>query len=146
MMETQGAIIIPTQNPHLGKGKGVRKKKNCKQTETLATAFQSRQQWSKDDINKLSEMTGLTKSQVYKWNWDMRKRSVADLNEMSNEPQLTDEDQSKIIKGPSKSKKVEPSVTSAFRLYMPTDMDSAGKLNKMSNFPSIGDAPSMEAI
>ena len=30
--------------------------------------------WSKEKITKISQMTGLTESQVYKWCWDQKKK------------------------------------------------------------------------
>lgn len=30
--------------------------------------------WSKELITKISEITGLTESQIYKWNWDQKKK------------------------------------------------------------------------
>ena len=31
--------------------------------------------WDKEDIKKIARKVGLKESQIYKWNWDMRKKN-----------------------------------------------------------------------
>lgn len=32
--------------------------------------------WTKEKINKMAEVTGLSQSQVYKWCWDQKKKNL----------------------------------------------------------------------
>lgn len=41
--------------------------------------FKAKPIWSREDIANLAACTGLTRSQVYKWNWDMRKKFCPNL-------------------------------------------------------------------
>lgn len=94
-------------------------------------------------------MTGLTRSQIYKWNWDMRKRNGIDLNELSNQ-WLTSEESEPIKERAKEAKqtvkpnktKIKPSIDSAFKLYRPAesltfDQGSLSKLKPHWNLPSI---------
>ena len=40
----------------------------------LLREFNRNTEWSKDQITNLSRLTGLSEGQVYKWNWDQRKK------------------------------------------------------------------------
>ena len=51
-----------------------RKRKNTMQLKILKAEYQKNKEWSKELITKISEMTGLTESQIYKWNWDQKKK------------------------------------------------------------------------
>ena len=50
----------------------------------LEKAYKARNDWNRDDIINLAKFTGLTKSQIYKWNWDIRKRGKFTEQEASN--------------------------------------------------------------
>ena len=69
-----GTTITIVPHQRVGKGRGQRKKKNLKQIEDLDKVFKAKPLWSNDDVSQLAACTKLTKTQVYKWNWDMRKR------------------------------------------------------------------------
>lgn len=51
-----------------------RKRKNTLQLKVLKSEYIKNKDWSKELITKISEMTGLTESQIYKWNWDQKKK------------------------------------------------------------------------
>jgi hypothetical protein len=51
-----------------------RKRKNTMQLKILKAEYLKNKEWSKDLITKISNMTGLTESQIYKWNWDQKKK------------------------------------------------------------------------
>jgi hypothetical protein len=51
-----------------------RKRKNTMQLKILKAEYAKNKEWSKELITKISEMTGLTESQIYKWNWDQKKK------------------------------------------------------------------------
>lgn len=51
-----------------------RKRKNTVQLKVLKAEYLKNKEWSKELITKISEMTGLTESQIYKWNWDQKKK------------------------------------------------------------------------
>ena len=41
----------------------------------LKNEFDRESNWSKDKIADMSELTGLSQSQVYKWWWDQKKKT-----------------------------------------------------------------------
>jgi hypothetical protein len=51
-----------------------RKRKNTMQLKVLKTEYAKNKEWSKELISKISQATGLTESQIYKWNWDQKKK------------------------------------------------------------------------
>lgn len=61
----------------------IRKSEN--QIQELIIEFRINQEWTKEKVAQLSEYTGLSESQVYKWNWDQRKKFNLDLENMEAE-------------------------------------------------------------
>lgn len=63
-----------------------KRRKTRFQIECLLSAFDSRRVWTKEEIDQLSAKTGLSTGQVYKWNWDFRKKRkkqvVLEANQM----------------------------------------------------------------
>lgn len=53
-----------------------RKRKSTAQIKILKAEFDLEPNWSKDKIAEMSERTGLSQSQVYKWWWDQKKKNV----------------------------------------------------------------------
>ena len=53
-----------------------RLRKNSAQNKILMTEFQKNPHWSKRKIQQLHERLGLKCSQIYKWNWDMLRKSM----------------------------------------------------------------------
>lgn len=51
-----------------------RKRKNMNQLKVLKAEYLKCKDWSKELITRISEITGLTESQIYKWNWDQKKK------------------------------------------------------------------------
>ena len=51
-----------------------RNRKNNEQISLLISEFESNQNWDKDTISLLANRTGLSEGQVYKWNWDYKKK------------------------------------------------------------------------
>lgn len=65
---------LPT---HLPNGERIirrRKRKNREQMQLLAVEFDKNPEWSKERLHELSELTGLSEAQIYKWGWDQRKK------------------------------------------------------------------------
>jgi hypothetical protein len=56
-----------------------RKRKNINQLKVLKSEYLKNKDWSKELITKISEITGLTESQIYKWNWDQKKKEEDEL-------------------------------------------------------------------
>eukprot|EP00347_Sterkiella_histriomuscorum_P015151 403358126 len=52
-----------------------RQRKNLYQHNILVEEFDKNPNWDKDQIKQLSDRLGLKESQIYKWNWDHRKKS-----------------------------------------------------------------------
>lgn len=53
-----------------------RKRKSTAQIRMLKNEFDSESNWSKEKIAEMSEITGLSQSQVYKWWWDQKKKTA----------------------------------------------------------------------
>jgi len=54
--------------------KSRRKRKNKGQIKKLEDEFSKNPHWSNDDVERISKELKLDKSQVYKWNWDQKKK------------------------------------------------------------------------
>lgn len=70
--------IIRHNSSAKSKEKKKRQRKNLDQHEILLAYFQKNPNWDKQIIQKLSDMIGLKESQIYKWNWDQRKKDAAE--------------------------------------------------------------------
>lgn len=67
-----------------------RLRKNSAQNKILMSEFQKNPHWSKRKIQQLHERLGLKPSQIYKWNWDMLRKSMetdTKLIEIGGNPQ-----------------------------------------------------------
>lgn len=53
-----------------------RKRKSTAQIKILKHELQNEPNWSKEKIAEMSEITGLSQSQVYKWWWDQKKKNA----------------------------------------------------------------------
>ena len=51
-----------------------RVRKDESQIQLLIQAFKKNTDWSKEEVTELSQRSGLTESQVYKWAWDQKKK------------------------------------------------------------------------
>lgn len=70
------------ENSELESSNTKRLRKNCDQTKILLEEYKG-EQWSKDQLEVLAIQSGLTESQVYKWNWDrLRKDRPNDAEDM----------------------------------------------------------------
>lgn len=49
------------------------------QLKVLKAEYLKNKDWSKELITKISEITGLTESQIYKWNWDQKKKEEDEM-------------------------------------------------------------------
>eukprot|EP00343_Euplotes_focardii_P007070 CAMPEP_0205823116 /NCGR_PEP_ID=MMETSP0206-20130828/15097_1 /ASSEMBLY_ACC=CAM_ASM_000279 /TAXON_ID=36767 /ORGANISM="Euplotes focardii, Strain TN1" /LENGTH=141 /DNA_ID=CAMNT_0053119991 /DNA_START=503 /DNA_END=928 /DNA_ORIENTATION=+ len=54
--------------------KSKRKRKNKGQIKKLEDEFAKNPHWSNDEVDRISGDLKLDKSQVYKWNWDQKKK------------------------------------------------------------------------
>lgn len=54
--------------------KSKRKRKNKGQIKKLEEEFEKNPHWSNEDVDKISNDLKLDRSQVYKWNWDQKKK------------------------------------------------------------------------
>ena len=60
---------------------GSRSMKSKTQTKVLQNEFIKERNWSKQKIQYLAKMLGLTEGQVYKWNWDQKLSEKKYINE-----------------------------------------------------------------
>lgn len=56
------------------KEKNRRNRKNNDQIKVLLKEFEESSVWDKDFIKELSNKTGLSEAQIYKWRWDYKKK------------------------------------------------------------------------
>lgn len=60
-------------------------RKSEDQIQELIVEFKINPEWTKERVTELSEKTGLSESQVYKWNWDQRKKFTSELEQLEAE-------------------------------------------------------------
>lgn len=53
-----------------------RKRKSTAQIKILKQELDGEMNWTKEKIMKMAQVTGLSHSQVYKWCWDQKKKSI----------------------------------------------------------------------
>ncbi len=53
-----------------------RKRKSTAQIKILKKELEVAPSWGKEKIAEMSEVTGLSQSQVYKWWWDQKKKTT----------------------------------------------------------------------
>mmetsp|Transcript_1818 Transcript_1818/g.2015 ORF Transcript_1818/g.2015 Transcript_1818/m.2015 type:complete len:224 (-) Transcript_1818:81-752(-) len=53
-----------------------RKRKTYEQLQILIKEFQANPEWSKDNMQEVSQKTGLSEAQVYKWGWDQKRKML----------------------------------------------------------------------
>ena len=49
-------------------------RKNYEQLQKLSLFYSENKHWSKNQIKKISEETGLKENKVYKWLWDQKNK------------------------------------------------------------------------
>ena len=51
-----------------------KRRKSKKQVKMLEAELEANPHWTNEDMEKIAKKIGLSKSQVYKWNWDQKKK------------------------------------------------------------------------
>lgn len=51
-----------------------KRRKSKNQVKMLEAELEANPHWTNEDMEKIAKKTGLSKSQVYKWNWDQKKK------------------------------------------------------------------------
>lgn len=72
----EGKTVIRFCSKKASKEKRKRTRKDRQQQQVLMAFYRKKKNWEKSDITKLSKQSGLKESQIYKWNWDMRKKAL----------------------------------------------------------------------
>jgi formylmethanofuran dehydrogenase subunit B len=72
--EMSDVLNSASTNQTIKKQKWRRKRKNSEQVRALMKEFNKNAVWTKEYVVELSEKTGLTEAQVYKWGWDYKKK------------------------------------------------------------------------
>lgn len=57
-----------------------RNRKNGEQVRLLISEFEDNPLWSKEVIRILAQKTGLSEAQIYKWNWDYKKKNKGNFS------------------------------------------------------------------
>lgn len=60
---------VAEEDPNLNK-----RRKSKHQVKMLEAELEANPHWTNEDMVKIAKKTGLSKSQVYKWNWDQKKK------------------------------------------------------------------------
>ena len=74
-----GCATAPAKPPK--KSKDIIRKRNRKSKEQikfLENEYLKEQNWSKAHMRALSKKIGLSMGQIYKWNWDQRKKTMTE--------------------------------------------------------------------
>eukprot|EP00347_Sterkiella_histriomuscorum_P011141 403373602 len=81
--DSKGATlrVIRHNSSAKSKEKKKRQRKNLDQHSILSEYFDRNPNWDKITIQRLSDELGLKESQIYKWNWDQRKKTGLSLEE-----------------------------------------------------------------
>ncbi|CDW89837.1 UNKNOWN [Stylonychia lemnae] len=58
-----------------------KRERRRQQINILMTEYLKNKQWSKDQMKLLAKQIGMSPTQIYKWNWDQRKKECAELNQ-----------------------------------------------------------------
>ena len=53
---------------------GKRKRKSKAQIKVLEQELFKNPHWTNEDVERISKKSGLKEAQVYKWNWDQKKK------------------------------------------------------------------------
>ena len=64
--------------PRIGKKRLTRTRMTYEQKEYLKARFDENPNWSAADIERLSMQLGLGQTKIYKWNWDEKKKVLAE--------------------------------------------------------------------
>lgn len=67
--KTEKQAKKPQEDPNANK-----RRKSKAQVKMLEAELEANPHWTNDDMVKIAKKTGLSKSQVYKWNWDQKKK------------------------------------------------------------------------
>lgn len=69
-------ILSNRQLDGCSKPKKRRQRLTNEQTTVLEQEFQKNANWSSREIAKLSKRLGLSRSKIYKWNWDRKRKTI----------------------------------------------------------------------
>lgn len=67
-------ITVKSEDKKEKDKKSKRKRKNKTQIKKLEEEFSKNAHWTNEDVERISRDLKLDKSQVYKWNWDQKKK------------------------------------------------------------------------
>ena len=74
--DSKQAQMFPESNLLSIKEKRKRNRKNNEIVKILIEEFHKHPYWNREFIRELSEKIGLSDSQIYKWNWDYKKKHL----------------------------------------------------------------------
>ena len=79
--EVNKIIALELIDPHTGiVGKKTRKRMNQWKIQYLEKEFSKKQDWDKRDQQRLSKKLGFEISKIYKWNWEKKKKLLAQVD------------------------------------------------------------------
>lgn len=76
MFECSGSTMFNSTNTKASFKKKRRFRKNNEQLKCLSVFYNENKHWSKLQIQKISEQTGLKENKVYKWLWDQKNKEL----------------------------------------------------------------------
>lgn len=69
-------ILSNRQLDGCSKPKKRRQRLTNEQTTVLEQEFEKNANWSSREIAKMSKRLGLSRSKIYKWNWDRKRKTI----------------------------------------------------------------------
>ena len=74
LFECSGSTMFKSTSAKSSQKKKRRFRKNYEQLQKLSLFYSENKHWSKNQIKKISEETGLKENKVYKWLWDQKNK------------------------------------------------------------------------
>ena len=74
IFECSGSTMFNSTSVKSSQKKKRRFRKNHEQLQRLSVFYNENKHWSKNQIKKISEETGLKENKVYKWLWDQKNK------------------------------------------------------------------------
>lgn len=103
MLKSQGKQVILTSQE--------KREQKKEQVRVLLQEFEKNKNWSKPFIKDLSKQIGLSVTQIYKWNWDQKKKEIATAPTTHTTPNSIDSAPVMRMKKTAAAKQVQEQVT-----------------------------------
>jgi len=100
-----------------------RKRKTYEQLQQLIREFQANPEWSKENMQEVSNKTGLSEAQVYKWGWDQKRKMLDPTHDLHAELKMYKKHQDE----EDEYEEYEEQESSIHRLQLPSSVKKSNK-------------------